>query len=156
VTAGDFKKLNIGGPVTLAKMAMNLESFASKHRLKMRRNADDDNEPCVTGKNGQIYEYSEVKLAVSFAPGLDKNHRGIGRWTPKAWGNLRRKAVALGMSIRQNGDSEGAISFDPENRDQAKLAIKIARARQKKQLSPDRLLAMLANLAKAREMRLWA
>jgi hypothetical protein len=131
---------------------VNIESFASEHRLKLRRNADDDNQTCILGKSGQIYEYSDTELGVSFMPGLE-NGRGVGRWTPKTWGNFRRKAGELGMTVRQNGDSEGSLSFNPKNDDQAKLALQIARPRQRKQLSPKHLVTLRANIAKAREIR---
>ena len=114
---------------------MNLETFAAKHKLKTRRSTDDDNDLVVNGKAGQIYEFSDSELAVSFTPGLDKNRRGIGTWCPKKWGNIRREALAAGMILRQNGDSEGALSFDPASQEQAKLAIKIARARSKRTLT---------------------
>ena len=115
---------------------MTLEQFASHYRLKVRRNPDDDNLPVIAGKNGEIYTYSENELAVSFMPGLVKG-RGVGTWCPKRWGNFRRKAEAVGMTVRQNGDSEGSLSFDSLNREQAKLALQIARARQKRQMSPE-------------------
>jgi hypothetical protein len=114
---------------------MNLETLAAKHRLKTRRSPEDDNDLVVNGKAGQIYEYSDSELAVSFTPGLDKNRRGIGKWCPKKWGNIRREALAAGMVLRQNGDSEGALSFDPARQEQAKLAIKIACARSKRTLT---------------------
>jgi hypothetical protein len=115
---------------------MNLENFATKYRLKTRRSPDDENELVVNGKQGQVYEYSNNELAVSFMPGL-VNGRGVGTWCPKRWSNIRRNAETLGMTLRQNGDSEGSLSFDPLNREQAKLAIQIARARQKRQMSPE-------------------
>jgi hypothetical protein len=62
---------------------MILETFAAKHKLKARRSPDDDNDLVVNGKAGQIYEYSDSELAVSFTPGLDKDRRGIGTWCPK-------------------------------------------------------------------------
>jgi hypothetical protein len=129
---------------------MSLESFAKSCRLKIRR--DDDNELRIAGKDGQIYAYSDNELGVSFMPGLS-NGRGVGTWCPKRWGNLRRRAVEAGMKVRQNGDSEGSLTFDPANREQANLALQIARVRQKKQLSPERLSALRVNIAKARENR---
>jgi hypothetical protein len=39
------------------------------------------------------------------------------------------------MTLLQNGDDEGALSFDPTNRKQAALAIKVTGARPKRQLS---------------------
>jgi len=67
-----------------------------------------------------------------------------GKWCPKAWGNFRRKAEALGMAVRQDGDSEGALSFDPSDKEQAKLAIQIATVRPKRQLAPEHRAKLLA------------
>jgi hypothetical protein len=133
-----------------------IEAFAEKYRLKLKANAEDDGEPTINGKSGQVYKYSATELAVSFAPGLDKDRRGQGKWCPKTWGNFRRNAVALGMVVRLNGDSEGALSFDPANKKLAELALKIARVRQKQPLSPERLSALRENIAKAREIRVGA
>ena len=49
------------------------------------------------------------------------------------------------MTLRQNGDSEGSLSFDPSNREQAKLAIKIAGARPKRVLSPEHKAKLLTS-----------
>jgi hypothetical protein len=114
---------------------MNLETFASKYRLKARRNLDDDGASTIEGHQGHIYEYSDSELAVMFLP---------GEWCPKTWGNFRRKAEALGMAVRQDGDSEGALSFDPSNKEQAKLAIQIAAVRPKRQLAPEHRAKLLA------------
>jgi hypothetical protein len=46
--------------------------------------------------------------------------------------------------VRQNGDSEGVLSFDPNDREQAKLAIKMAGARAKRNTST----AQMRNLEK--------
>jgi hypothetical protein len=129
-----------------------IEDFARKYRLKLRANPDDG-EPTINGKTGQVYTYSAEELGVSFAPGLDKNQRGQGKWCPKTWGNFRRKAVDAGMTIRQNGDSDGCLSFHPSNREQAKLALQIARARQKRLLSPEKNASLVARLAAMRDSR---
>ena len=112
-----------------------LETFASKYRLKARRNPVDDGAPIIEGRQGHIYEYSDAELGVLFLP---------GKWCPKTWGNFRRKAEALGMTIRQDGDSEGALSFDPSHKEQAKLAIQIAAVRPKRQLAPEHRAKLLA------------
>lgn len=127
---------------------MNIIDFADKYRLKVRRNPDDDNDLTINGRSGQIYTHSGSELGILFMPGHDKSGHGVGSWCPKKWGNIRRKAVAAGMTLRQNGDTEGSLSFDPANREQAKLAIKIAGVKVKRSASP----AQLANLAKFRQI----
>jgi len=127
---------------------MNIESFAAKYRLKVKRSPDDDGSLVINGKYGQVYEHSGSELAVSFTAGLDKNRKGVGSWSPKKWGNARQAALAAGMTVYQDGDSEGSLLFNPDNPKQAKLAIKIAGAKTKRQATT----AQLANLAKFRQI----
>jgi hypothetical protein len=66
----------------------------------------------IPRRQGQIYEYDAAELGVMFMPPPTKDDRW-GKWCPKKWGNFRRAALAIGMTLRQNGDSEGCVSFDP-------------------------------------------
>jgi hypothetical protein len=73
---------------------------------------------------------------------------------PKTWGNLKRAAAATGMTLRQNGDTEGCLSFDPRNKEQAKLAIKIAKVRPKRQRTPEQVARFVAAIQNARSKAL--
>src|SRR6266550_1403600 len=132
---------------------MTIKDFAENHKLKIGRDSCD--EVIIAGKQGQIFEYSDTEMGVLFMSGLEKRKgfpegRGIGRWCPKKWGNIKRAALPLGMALRQNGDSEGSLSFDPNNKAQVRMAIKIAGARPKRQVSPERAAVLIETLAKAR------
>jgi hypothetical protein len=122
-----------------------IQAFAQDRRLKISKT--DQGEKVIAGRLGEshIYQYSLTELAVAFVP---------NKWTPKTWGNHKRAAIALGMILRQNGDSEGTLSFDPANGPQSTLALRIAKARAKRILSPERAAAAAARLAKARLARL--
>ena len=122
-----------------------IQDFADKRRLKVSK--IDGGERIITGRLGDshLYQYSLTELAVAFVP---------NKWIPKTWGNHKRAAIALGMTLRQNGDSEGTLSFDPANGPQSTLALRIAKARAKRILSPERAAAGAARLAKARLARL--
>jgi hypothetical protein len=126
---------------------MTLAIFAEKNRLKVMRDGRGD--PVILGKQGHLYEYSTTELGVMFMPPRTESEPW-GRWCPKAWGNFKRAAVAAGMTIRQNGDSEGCLSFDPKNNEQAKLAIKIAKVRPKRQRTPDQVAKFVAATQNAR------
>jgi hypothetical protein len=69
---------------------------------------------------------------------------------PRQWHSLARQALAAGMVMRQNGDAEGCLSFDPSNARQARLAIRISGAKVKRQLSDAQKAAKAAILADAR------
>ena len=122
-----------------------IQDFADKRRLKVSK--IDGGERIIAGRLGDshLYQYSSTELAVAFVP---------NKWTPKTWGNHKRAAIALGMTLRQNGDSEGTLSFDPANGPQSTLALRVAKARAKRILSPERAAAGAARLAKARLARL--
>jgi hypothetical protein len=126
---------------------MMLANFAEKNRLKLKR--DDRGDTIIVGRQGHLYEYSATELGVMFMPPRTQSEPW-GRWCPKAWGNFRRAAVAAGMTLRLNGDSEGCLSFDPDNNEQAKLAIKIAQVRPKRQRAPEQVAKFVAATQAAR------
>jgi hypothetical protein len=105
---------------------MNLKEFAEQYRLKVKHNAEDTTH-VILGRMGQIYEYSGEELAVMFITSENPCTR--------LWRAARNKCLAAGMTLRQDGDAEGSFSFDPENRDQAELAIKVAAVKRKKRIS---------------------
>jgi hypothetical protein len=47
---------------------MDIQQFAERHSLKIRRSLDDDGELIIFGKQGQIYQYNESSLGVVFMP----------------------------------------------------------------------------------------
>jgi len=107
---------------------MQLKEFADQYRLRVRRSRQDDTDTII-GKHGEVYDFDEDKLAVMIMP--DPPRRGL-------WVRSRAKFLALGMTIVQNGDQEGAATFDPTNQEQALAAIQEIRAKRVQKLSPDR------------------
>jgi len=116
-----------------------IEEFGRKYRGRVRRDRGDDT-LTITGKRGDIYEYSASELGVMFIPNV-KSPR-----PPKTrmWNKFKLEAVAAGMVLRQDGDAEGALSFDPSNETQCLLAIRIAGVRRKRQLSPEQIAKLVA------------
>jgi hypothetical protein len=129
---------------------MLIENFAKQLRLKTK--TDDCGEQIIPGKQGQIYEYSldGSKFGVMFMPPKTSTEP-LGKWCPKRWGNFRRAGIAVGMTVLQNGDSEGCLQFDPANKAHVKLAIKIAGAKTKRRVSPETAAASAARLALVRQ-----
>lgn len=109
---------------------MTLEQFASKHNLKLKQFPEDGGASVIDGRQGQIYDGDDERLAVSYMPAA---------YHAKTWGNFRRAAIAAGMVVQQNGDAEGSLLFDPKSGSQAKMAIKIAAARTKRKISAEHL-----------------
>jgi hypothetical protein len=61
------------------------------------------------------------------------------------WNATKKKCLAAGMRLHQEGDAEGIFVFDPSNPTQAKLAIKSVQAKTKRKITPESL-ARLAKL----------
>jgi len=119
-----------------------INTFAEKNRLKVKK--DDCGEAIIPGKYGHIYEYGSGKLGVCIMSNSGNAFR---------WNRTRAAFTAAGMDITQNGDHEGCATFDPENATQAKTAMLRAKVRTRRQVSPERREAMIANLVRARQER---
>ncbi len=111
---------------------MDIQAFANRYRLRAKRH--EDGELIITGKVGHIYEHDESTLSLMFLP--DR---------PRLWANARRKLEAVGFVIWQDGDHEGSALFDPTNKAQARLALRVVGIKRKRRASP----AQLSNLRKA-------
>ena len=107
---------------------MNIKQFANERRLKLR--LDDCGDPVINGKFGHLYEYDDNELALCFMPGKDTAH---------LWKARRATCVNAGMTLRQNGDVEGCLSFDPRDKAQAKLAIQVVRCRVRRVATPEQI-----------------
>ena len=131
-------------------MKLMIERFASTHRLKSA--LDECWERIVPGKHGHIYEWNTdgSVFGVMFMPPKTPREPW-GKWCPKRWGNFKRAGLALGMTVVQNGDSEGCLSFDPNDKAQVKLAIKIAGVRPKRRISPEQHATLTERLRSLRE-----
>src|SRR5215471_2020375 len=100
---------------------MTIKEFAAKHKTRIKQ--DEVGDFIVVAKHGQIYDHESGQFGVMFL--MD----GAG-----AWNNRRKACEAAGMKCIQDGDTEGTLLFDPENRDQAKLAVRLVGARIKRQV----------------------
>jgi hypothetical protein len=123
---------------------MTIQAFATDHRLKVTKDTCDD--PAIMGRIGQsnIYEYSADELGVMFITDGKKEPR------TQTWNKFKAACLGAGMTIHQSGDAEGAFSFDPTNKTQARVAIKGIKARVKRQMTPEQASAGAARLAKYR------
>ena len=97
---------------------MDIQVFSRKMRLRAKRG--EDGEVIVAGRRGEIYQYGSL-LALLLMP-------------PKkfVWVNARRKLEAAGCTILQDGDQEGAATFNPENPVQARLVLRLVGCKRKR------------------------
>ena len=98
-----------------AKHPGQIEQLGDRYRLRVRR--DKCHEAIIVGRRGQIYEHGSGKLGVMF----------LGA-TAKIWGNARRKMLAAGYELHQNGDTEGSCLFQADNAEQMKVAFSVVGA----------------------------
>lgn len=112
---------------------MNISEFASKYNLRLQYEPSDGTH-IIASRDGQahIYEYGSGLLAVMIMPQTNNAY---------PWRSARRAFEAVGMQIRQSGDTEGAASFDPTDRKQVQVALKHAKVRPKRTKSPAQLAA---------------
>ena len=111
---------------------MTIQGFAAKHHLNVTH--AEDGTSVVRGRNGEIYEYSDQELGVLIMPA--SAHR------VRFWGHACKKMAAAGMTLRQNGDHEGALSFDPHNSKAVRLAMRLAGVRARRVPSAAQLEAL--------------
>jgi hypothetical protein len=122
------------------ELVMNVEEFAEKYRVKVKR--DECGERVTAGKGRSNifdgYEDGEFGVCLMFE-------------SARKWGFARRKMEALAFKIRQDGDTEGIATFDPTDRKQAALAIRLGGARRKRSVTASQRQAMSERLAEARK-----
>ena len=108
---------------------MELIAFAKQNRLTVRK--DDCGDPVIRGKFGELYEYSDSLLGVMLITPVSKPPK------PRHWYRYREAGQVAAMVLQQNGDAEGALSFDPKNAEQVKIALKLAGVKPKRRVSPE-------------------
>lgn len=117
---------------------MTIKEFAAKHKVRIK--LDEDGELIVLAKHGQIYDYGSGRFGVMFL--MD---------TVGTWNNRRKECERAEERVIQDGETEGTLLFDPLNKEQAKTAIRLVGARQKRQVSPETAKAGAERLARFRE-----
>jgi hypothetical protein len=114
-------------PVTggeLIPPSAEVKHFADTYRVRARR--DECGELILPGRIGHVYEHGAGRFGVY-----------LSYPTKRAWSSAKRTLTATGFTIRQNGDMEGTVLFDPENEQQARLALTIARIRKRRVLTAE-------------------
>ena len=106
-------------------MGKSIIAFAEKYRLRVRR--DECGDPIVVGKLGELYQHDDGLVGlVLMSPNGDD---------PKLDNTLRskmRKALREGLELHQRGDYESSFLFDAENKQHARLAIRLIGCKRKR------------------------
>ena len=125
---------------------MELREFAEQYRVTMKKGSCGDD--VIPGKPRNLLR-AEDRSHI-FVYSLDGSRFGLAVMVNSVGKCNNRKKLALehGFTIMQDGDSEGNLLFNPTDKSQAKLAIKIAGCREKAVLSPERLAVLQARGAR--------
>ena len=114
----------------------SLADFAA--RIGLRIKGDGCGDPTIPGNFGHLYEHGTGCFGLVLEEPADTPSR------PKSLLARRRLALAAGFSLHQEGDVEAILLFDPADERQARLAVKLARARRRRRVGVKP--ASLANL----------
>ena len=114
----------------------SIEHFANRHQLRVKR--DEVGGKIIPGRLGHLYEYDGAVIGlILISPngddlGLDNTLRA-----------RMRKALREGLELHLRGDYESIFLFSPENRQHARLAIRLIGCKRKRRakLSPNFLAA---------------
>ena len=113
-------------------------AFADKYRLNTAH--DVCGELIIPGHSGHIFAYTDDLLGVLFMP----DPKGQRKPSTAKWLKHKRNLSAVGCRIGQDGDGEGSAIFDPLNKEQATVAIRVAGCRRKRAPSAGQLAALAA------------
>jgi len=135
-----------------------LQQFAQHHRLKTRR--DTSGEEIIAGHR-KLMRKSQLPDRVEYCShvldGFEDHRLGVCLFYPteRCWNFARKQLVALGCMVRQDGDTEGVLTFDPASRTQTRAVLRAARIfprRLSKEPSPGQLAARQAFATKRRSL----
>src|SRR5712692_9513955 len=122
---------------------MHLKDFATQHRVRIRR--DGCGEEIIPGRQfcADMPKRTEYRAHVS--------EHGDGRFavmllftTARKWESAKRKLIAAGFTLRQDGHTEGTLLFDHANEAQARLALQVCRVKARRTASPAQLAVLEA------------
>jgi hypothetical protein len=116
-----------------------VKAFAENFHVYAKRDACG--EIIVSGRVGHIYD--------------QHNRRQLGVLlmfqSKMQWTYAKRKLLAAGFTIRQDGDTEGTALFDSTDPALSRLALRIARVKVRRQMSPAQRQATVDRLKHVRE-----
>jgi hypothetical protein len=114
--------------VCLMESPTTLAGFAEQHRLRVKR--DECGDLVIRGKFGHLYELDAGRFGIVLEAPAD-NAR-----SDKALRARKRRAIAAGFPLRQEGDFEGILLFDPGDPKQTGLAVRLIHAKKIRQAAP--------------------
>jgi hypothetical protein len=107
------------------RLPTTLKGFAEHYRIRIKR--DDCGDQIIRGKLGHVYQHDANQFGIVLEASaniavLENTFR-----------SRKRRAIAAGFSMNQEGDFESILLFDPGDAEQARLAIRLMQAKKIKQ-----------------------
>jgi hypothetical protein len=123
---------------------MDVSAFAEQHRLRAKK--DDCSNLVILGKQ---FAAAQSHIFDGFLDGL-----GVCLMfeTSRQWNSARRKLEKAGFVTRQDGDTEGVLTFDPTDSKQSRLALKVVGTRKPRTLSPEQRQRLCDQLERVRKL----
>jgi hypothetical protein len=121
-----------------SQRSMTIQEFCKLYRLKLTK--DRCGEEIIPGKLGQLFDHGDGQFGMV----LEDTSSGPSRG--RVLLSRKRAAVHGGFSLKQRGECESVLLFDPQDRKQAELAVKLVMARKKRNVQANP--ASLANLVR--------
>jgi hypothetical protein len=104
-----------------------LAEFAQQYGLRVTR--DRCRDAVVRGKFGHMYEHDTMRFGMVFEASAN------GRRFDNSLRSRKRRAIASGFILYQEGDFESILLFDPTDKRQAELSTRLIKA-QKIKIAP--------------------
>jgi hypothetical protein len=97
------------------ELPVTIQEFAAQHHVKIRR--DDCGHPVLRGKTlNHIYDgFADGRLGIS-----------VSCPTQRRWASMKHKLLPAGFVVKQDALTEGCLTFDPTDKAQVRLALRIA------------------------------
>jgi hypothetical protein len=109
---------------TSSQQTITIQEFSGRYRLRSKK--DGCGEEIIPGKLGHLFDHGHGQFGIV----LEDSPSGDSR--ARALLSRKRAGVQGGFSLKQQGECESVLLFDPQNQKQAKLAAKLVMARKKR------------------------
>lgn len=105
-----------------------LAKFGEQYRVRVK--CDECGDSIVRGRFGHLYEHDETQLGIVLdaQPDTLRSDRTLRA--------RRRRAIAAGFVVHQEGECEAILLFDPSDQKQAALAIRLIGAKKIRKVPP--------------------
>jgi hypothetical protein len=120
---GRYKNPCVGA--CLMTSSATLAGFTERHSLRVKR--DECHDAIVPGKLGHLYQHDASRFGIVLEASADRTRLN------NTLRSRKRRAIAAGFLLHQEGDFESILLFDPADVKHARLAIRLIQAKRIRQ-----------------------